>query len=79
MSIIYRSPDVLVDGHRWHVTVNQSQRSGRLSTCFRFRKSAAEAWRPITSWPGRLPKGLRRDFFRPFDRSIQIAYAGAAQ
>jgi hypothetical protein len=74
MTILYRSPDVLVDGVLWHVTVNCS-RSGRVATCFRFREKTSEAWRPVTSWPRRLPKGFR-EFFRPFWRSIEIAKVG---
>lgn len=77
MTIIYRSPDIAIDAHVWHVVVNQSIRSGRLSTCYRFRQSHKEAWRPLTSWPGRLPKGLRR-FFQPYRKSIEVTYRGKA-
>lgn len=55
-TLAYRSPDVMVDGRRWHLAVY-----GR-AMVYRFHDG--RAWRPIQEWPGRKPKALAR-FFRP--------------
>lgn len=62
--------------------VQRNPRSGRVITMYRFRPLAPvgyapRMWRPLTSWPGKLPKGLRAyfDFTR---RSVEIARGAPA-
>ena len=63
MTLLYRSPNIVIDGHEWHVTVNQSS-SKRIVT-YRFRQIGANVkWQPITKWIGRRPKEMGL-FFAP--------------
>lgn len=71
MTLLYRSPNIVIDKHEWHVTVNQSR--GKRITVYRFRPIGANVnWQSITKWTGRPPKGLR-EFFEPYRKSIQVA------
>lgn len=70
MTLLYRSPDVTVDGTRWHVTVQRAPRGGRAVRIFRWH--AGNCYRPAGQWPGRLPKGLARTF-RPYQYSVGVA------
>lgn len=71
MTLLYRSPNVTIDGHEWHVTVNQSS-SKRIVT-YRFRQIGANVkWQPIAKWVGRPPKGLT-EFFLPYRKSVRVA------
>ena len=71
MTLLYRSPNVVIDKHEWHVTVNQSR--GKRITVYRFRPIGANVnWQPSTKWAGCMPKGMR-DFFAPYRSSIQVA------
>lgn len=58
-TLAYRSPDVVIDGRRWHLAVYGSR------MVYRFHDG--RAWRPVTQWPGRKPKGLGESF-RPYRR-----------
>lgn len=71
MTTIYRSPNVIIDGVIWHVTVEQHSNGKRL-VCYRWRHNAAGIWSPACKWPGRLPKGLR-GFFRLYRHSVKVA------
>lgn len=71
MTLLYRSPNVTIDRHEWHVTVNQSS-SKRIVT-YRFRQIGANVkWQPIARWQGRPPKGLT-EFFLPYRKSVRVA------
>ncbi len=72
MTLLYRSPNITIDKHEWHVTVQQATRTKRIFT-YRFRQIGANVkWQPITKWVGRPPKGLRV-FFEPYRKSVQVA------
>lgn len=65
--MLYRSPNVVIDRHEWHVTVET--RAGKIRRYWRFRPLSTKpvAWQPIGEWRGHLPKG--RVFckaFQPF-------------
>lgn len=80
MPILYRSPNVTIDSHDWHVTVEKNPRSGRVITVYRWRPTRSDrpiAWRPISSWQGRKPKGLWW-YFRFAQHSIAMARRAAA-
>lgn len=64
-TLAYRSPDVMVDGRRWHLAVY-----GR-AMVYRFHDGRA-GWRPIQEWPGRKPKALAR-FFAAYRRHASTA------
>lgn len=72
MPTLYRSPDVLIDGTRWHVVVHQCHKSKHVSTVYRFRTSPREMWRSLPAWKGRLPKDMWQ-YFRPFKFSMDMA------
>jgi hypothetical protein len=72
VTLLYRSPNIVIDGHEWHVTVQQATRTKRIVT-YRFRQIGANVkWQPITKWVGRPPKGLT-EFFLPYRKSIRVA------
>lgn len=71
MTLLYRSPNLRIDDHEWHVTVDQS--GDRRSVNYRFRRVGARIkWQNITKWEGRPPKSLR-EFFEPYQKSIRVA------
>lgn len=57
MTLLYRSPDVLIDGTRWHLTVQQSPRGRRPVLAYRFH--TAQGYR-LAAEAVRIPKGLAR-------------------
>lgn len=74
MTLLYRSPNIVIDGHEWHVTVDVSQR-GKVSRNFRFRPCTHRRvrWAHITEWPlSQLPLGLKEKF-RPYFASMRTA------
>lgn len=71
MTLLYRSPNLRIDDHEWHVTVDQS--GARRSINYRFRRVGARVkWSHIAKWQGRKPKGLS-EFFEPYQKSIRVA------
>lgn len=77
MTTLYRSPNVLVDGIEFHVTVEQHK--GRRPVTryyFRTRNPTVSMWAPVEQFQGRLPKGMRR-FFKKYRGSIADALATA--
>lgn len=74
MTLLYRSPNHRIDGHDWHVTVEQHARNRRTIVVYRWRVDARQKWRPLHEFPTRLPIGLR-EFFKPYQRSINVALA----
>ena len=72
MTLLYRSPNIVIDDHEWHITVRQATRTKRVVT-YRFRKIGAKVnWQPITKWSGRPPKGMSL-LFGPYRKSVQVA------
>ena len=72
MTILYRSPNVLLDGVIWHVAVER--RGKRVNTAFRWRRSEREMWQPMHAWPGRKPKGIGQRF-ATYRKSVLAAIA----
>lgn len=73
LTTFYRTPDIIVDAHEWHVIV--WRKSGKATTvAYRWRPVAAKThrWQSITSWKGPKPFGLWR-FFAPYKRHIEHA------
>jgi len=71
MTLLYRSPNVLIDKHEWHVTV--MQRGSRPTVIYRFRPIGQRVkWRHITEWVGPVPKGMS-NFFQPYRKSVRVA------
>lgn len=52
MSLLYRSPNVVVAGAEWHCSVEQ--RAGRVRRYFRFRH-LGKMWQPLDEWEGHRP------------------------
>lgn len=81
-ALLYRSPNVLIDDHEWHIIVRLAT-NGHVVTSYRFRPAGVAGrnvmWKPVSLWPyKRLPKGLNA-FFTPYKRSVQTAVASAAR
>lgn len=64
MTTLYRSPNVILDAHEWHVAVTKTK--GRTNTTHYWRPLAGKPtkWRPISAWQGARPKGLGARFWR---------------
>lgn len=74
MTLLYRSPNLTIDCHEWHVTVNR-ETNGHVTTVYRFRPITDRRrvmWKPLAKWPGRPPKELWR-FFAPYRKSVRVA------
>lgn len=79
MTLLYRSPNILIDKHEWHVTVNVTDR-GHVSTVYKFRTlEPGSRWKPITEWPlSCLPLGMKENF-RPYFASMRAAVRSVAR
>lgn len=53
MTLLYRSPNVVVAGAEWHASVEL--RAGIVRRYFRFRKPG-KMWQPLDEWEGHRPK-----------------------
>lgn len=64
MTILYRSPDVIIDRFEWHVIVRSDH--NHIYTTYRFRLIAAKrgCWRAMVEWVGPKPKGIGNRFWR---------------
>lgn len=73
MTLLYRSPNLRIDDHEWHVTVEQHRKRAP-TVHYRFRPVTDRSvrWEPIVKWQGRKPKGLS-EFFEPYQKSIRVA------
>lgn len=72
MSILYRTPNIIIDRHEWCALVYKQK--GRITLAYRFRPLTLrpQMWLPVTSWQGRKPKGLN-EFFVPYRRHMALA------
>lgn len=64
---LYRSPNLVIDAHEWHVWVIRSTGrygAGSVIMQYRWRPLSAKAfqWLPITAWQGPKPKRLGHKF-----------------
>lgn len=67
MTTLYKSPDVLIDKHEWHLRVHRnagSHRRTRVTMQFYFRpfSSVPLAWRPVAEWRTPMPPGFGSRF-----------------
>jgi hypothetical protein len=64
MTTLYRTPNVIIDCHEWHIAVVKHY--GRTSVRHFWRPLSArvEKWQPITEWQGPKPKGIGTTFWR---------------
>lgn len=72
MTILYRSPTLIVDAHEWHVVVRNL--AGRTYTTYFWRPVSTRriAWSNAVNWKGPKPKGLWK-FFAPYRNHIRTA------
>ena len=72
MSLLYRSPNIVIDKHEWHVTVDL--RRGKRIVNYRFRPIGSNVmWQHLSKWPhARPPKEMWR-FFAPYRPSVHVA------
>lgn len=67
MTTLYRSPNIIIDAHEWHVLVTLHHK--RVLLQYRWRPLSAKQfrWLPITSWQGPKPKNMCNRFqkFKP--------------
>jgi hypothetical protein len=66
MTTLYRSPNVILADHEWHVHV--WHRKGHVTTCYYFRPLSTRpmAWQPQSEWTGHKPKW--REWNRSFGK-----------
>lgn len=76
MTVLYRSPTIIIDAHEWHVTVESRGRSPRPHVHYKFRPVSLRAfrWQPIAEWVGPKPKGMCNRLWR-FKSHVQLALA----
>lgn len=62
MTILYRSPTIIIDAHEWHLVVRKLK--GRVSMTYRWRPLSARnfMWSTMASWKGPKPKDFRLRF-----------------
>jgi hypothetical protein len=72
MTTYYRTPDVVVDAHEWHVVVWRKTNK-KVTVSYRWRPLiGARKWLPISTWQGAKPKALWR-YFAKYRAHIEIA------
>lgn len=56
MTLLYRTPNVVIDRHEWHCSVEL--RGGKVRKYWRFRPLSTKpvAWAAIDEWKGHKPK-----------------------
>jgi hypothetical protein len=69
MSLLYRTPNVVIDRFEWQCSVELREK-GRIRRYYRFRPLSVKpmSWQPISQWKGRLPTTAE---FRVFGRMNQ--------
>ena len=77
MTILYRSPNVVIAAHEWHASVEMYH--GRVARYCRFRPNSVpkRKWQDVSKWVG--PKPTWREFekaFGPFKRHMLQAARG---
>lgn len=72
MTTLYRSPNVIVDRHEWHLVVRR--KGGRTFKRFYWRPLSDKSlpWLNIVQWKGPKPKRLSH-YFEKFDRHVKAA------
>jgi hypothetical protein len=64
MTTLYRTPNVIIDRHEWHIAVVKHYGKTTLRYCWRPLSQRAERWQPITVWEGPKPKRIWHAFKR---------------
>ena len=80
MTILYRTPNVVIDRFEWHAAVEMYH--GRVARYFRFRPNGlpARKWSDVSKWPGRKPTWREFDkAFGPFKRHMLQAERSIAE
>lgn len=80
MSTLYRSPNVIIDAHEWHLAVEDDSRlSGnrfrRPVIRYKWRIVSAKSvpWKTITEWIGPMPKRFAQKYMKPYRRHAELA------
>ena len=71
MTLLYRSPHVIIDAHEWHAIVMRRP-SGKSTLVHRWRPLAGGPWQPAALWVGEMPKGFNAHLW-PYRNSIRAA------
>jgi hypothetical protein len=60
MTCVYRSPNVFIEQHEWHVLV--SRKKGRVAIVYRFRPLSNKPlqWQNRIEWVGPMPRDWKR-------------------
>jgi hypothetical protein len=62
LTVLYRSPTIIIDSHEWHVSVELRGRGAKPAphVHYKFRPVSLRAyrWQPIAEWVGPKPKGM---------------------
>ncbi len=74
MTLIYRSPNIIVEKFEWYAAVRRH--NGHVGRYYYFRPLAVrpDNWQSIDRWKGYKPTGREfNEMFRPFRRHIEQA------
>lgn len=75
MTILYRTPNIRIDEHEWHATV-ETRRGGPPKRHFRWR-TPGRMWQPVADFKGHPPKAaVMAKRFQPFKRHMLWAVTG---
>lgn len=64
VTTLYRTPNVIIDRHEWHVAVVKHYGRASVRYCWRPLSARAERWQPIATWEGPKPKRIGDVFWR---------------
>lgn len=77
MSLLYRTPNVVMAGAEWHASVEL--RAGTVRRYFRFRRPG-KMWQPMDEWEGHRPKSAEmHNAFGIFKRHMLRAEQSVAE
>jgi hypothetical protein len=76
VTALYRSPNVIIDAHEWHVLVKHTGK--RVCTYYRWRPVSEKPlmWQPMVAWEGPKPKNFQR-YLKKFHPHIRAARENA--
>jgi hypothetical protein len=64
MTTLYRTPNIIVDKHEWHVAVVKHYGKTVVRYCWRPLSTRAARWQSIAVWEGPKPKRIGHAFLR---------------
>jgi hypothetical protein len=80
VSTLYRSPNIIIDAHEWHLAVEDDSRLNgnrdrRSVIQYKWRPVSDRPlpWKTIAQWVGPKPKSFNQRFMKPYRRHAELA------